>query len=61
MSATVLLAIGSIGGFVVGGYLELLTERGVPGLITVVGAIGGAAVGTYIAQLMAAPPADDDP
>lgn len=56
----ILLAIGSFGGLLLGGYLGYITERGVPGLITVVGAIGGAAVGTYIAQLTAAAPTDDD-
>ena len=56
----ILLVIGSVGGFLIGGYLGLVSERGAGGLITVVGAVGGAAVGTYIAQLMAAGSPDDE-
>ncbi len=61
LGTTILLVIGSIGGFVVGGTLGLMTERGLPGLITVVGAIGGAAAGTYLAQLIAAGSPEDEP
>jgi hypothetical protein len=56
-----LVAVGSIGGMLVGGYLGLMTERGFPGLITVVGAILGAGVGIYVAQLIAIAPSDDEP
>ena len=59
--STLLLAVASSIGAAIGGYLGLITERGVPGLITVAGAVVGFAIGLYIAQLMLAAPGDEEP
>lgn len=55
-----LLTIGAVAGGAVGGYLGLVTERGLAGLITVGAAIAGIAAGIYIAQLILAAPSDED-
>lgn len=58
---TQLLIAGlSIAGFAIGASLGLVTERGLPGLITVAGAILGAGVGVYIAQAISMAPSDDE-
>lgn len=55
-----LIAILSIAGFLIGASLGFVTERGLPGLITVAGAVIGAGVGVYIAQAIAMAPSGDD-
>lgn len=56
-----LIAILSIVGLIAGGTLGLITERGLPGIITVVSAIAGAAAGVYIAQSIAMGSDDVEP
>lgn len=60
LPATIALAIGSIGGFLIGGSLGMATDRGI-GLIAVAGALLGAGAGTWLAQSLISPPPDEEP
>lgn len=55
------LWIGAAIGATVGATLGVITERGAVGLIAIAGAIVGTIGGIYVAQLIVAPPGDDEP